>query len=301
MDKALLEGVWTALLTPFDVNGEIDFQAVGKLVDYVIDSGVSGLVVSGTTGEFCECSGEERAALAQLVSQVNVGRVPLIVGVTGGSYGETLQNIAEAERAGADALLVLPPIYWKLNEPGLFSYFKSLADATRLPILLYNYPQLVGSPLPVSLVRLIARDIPSVIGIKMSVRDIDKITEVITNARRERPDFAVFTGFEDLLPATIWAGGNGCISGLSNIWAGDVVECYRALRSDSINVGMVFERIVRYCGAYGLTSPSILGLKAVGQLLGRPIGVTARVFSDVDSRGAIELASAWIAAELSNK
>ena len=130
-------------------------------------------------------------------------------------------------------MLVLPPLYWKVDQDGMAAHFRAVAAATDRPVVLYDFPALTAAPVPASLVARLAADTPRVAGIKLTTRDARAIAAATTAARAERSDFAVFTGFEDLLAPAVALGADGTISGLANLVPDLVIELLAAARTDA--------------------------------------------------------------------
>jgi 2-dehydro-3-deoxy-D-pentonate aldolase len=288
-----LQGVFAALLTPLTDDLSLDRAGARALAEHLIDRGVHGLVPLGTTGEFCELLPAERQELATAVVAGARGRVPVLAGVSGVSTTETVAHAAELADSGVDGLLVLPPLYWKLDEDGLYHHFRRIARATDLPVVLYDYPALTGCPLPPDLVRRLAEDEPRIIGIKLTVRDVLAVTAVLRAVKPRRPDFAVVPGFEDLLAPTIWRGGDGMIGGMANFCPELLISLYGGLRAGT-DVGAELATLADLFDAYRLTAPPILGLKAVSAELGVPIRPVTRIAGG-DPAADVHAARAWAA------
>jgi 2-dehydro-3-deoxy-D-pentonate aldolase len=289
-----LEGVFAALLTPLSEDGSLDPAGAHDLTEHLVGRGVHGLVPLGTTGEFCELLPPERRELAAAVVAAARGRVPVLAGVSGLSTTDTQAHVAELADSGVDGVLVLPPLYWKLDEEGLYRHFRQVAEtAAGLPVVLYDFPALTGCPLPAGLVRRLAVDEPRIIGIKLTVRDSFDVTGVLRAVKPERPDFAVVPGFEDLLAPTVWGGGDGMIGGMANFCPELLVSLYRGLR-EGADVTAPLAELARMFEVYTLSAPPVLGLKAAGAELGVPIRPITRI-AGADPAATVQRARAWAA------
>lgn len=273
-----LSGLWVALLTPFDAEGRVDHVALADLVDDLVPRGVDGLVPLGSTGEFTELDRQERREVVSTVAGAAAGRVPVLAGVSGLSTSSTCRYAADAETAGADAVLVLPPLYWKQPDEGVLDHFRTVADATSLPVVAYDFPALTGLPLSPSLLGRLAAEEPRVVGVKLTVRDLAVVTAVLRATRSQRADFAVVTGFEDLIPGAMWAGADGGISGMANVVPDELVAMVGALREGAADTGERIREVLRHFDVYDLTVPAIPGLKAAAAALGRIPRADARLF-----------------------
>lgn len=218
------KGCGTALVTPFDDRGRIDFGALERIVDWQIKEGIDFLVPCGTTGESATLSGDERKAVTTAVVQTARGRVPVIAGAGGNHTAKAVFWARDAEASGADGILSVSPMYNKPTGEGLFRHFSAISDASRLPILVYNVPGRTGSDLEVeTIVRLAS--IPNVVGLKEASTNFGKIARLMTLLP---PDFAVFSGDDSTALALIALGASGLISVASNEIPGEMHELVAA-------------------------------------------------------------------------
>lgn len=208
-----LNGSLVAIVTPFNENGSIDFEAYERLVKRQLEGGTNAIVVAGTTGESAALSENEYADLIRFtVKQVN-GEVPVIVGSGSNVTQRAIQHSTVAKREGADGLLILNPYYNKPTEEGIFRHFKAIANSVDLPIILYNVPGRTGSNMSAELILKIANTLPNIIGVKEASGDLNQVMEIIAN----RPDnFKVYSGDDAMALSIIAAGGDGCISVVAN-------------------------------------------------------------------------------------
>jgi len=206
------KGCGTALVTPFDERGRIDFGALERLVDWQITSGIDFIVPCGTTGESATLSGDERKAVTAAVVTAAGGRVPVIAGAGGNHTAKAVFWARDAEAAGADGILSVSPMYNKPTAEGLFRHYSAIADATALPILVYNVPGRTGADLDVETILRLA-EIPKVAGLKEASGNFGKIARLMTLLPA---DFAVFSGDDSTALALIALGARGLISVASN-------------------------------------------------------------------------------------
>ena len=212
------KGCGTALITPFDDHGRIDFGALERLVEWQIKEGIDFLVPCGTTGESATLSGDERKAVTGAVVQAARGRVPVIAGAGGNHTAKAAFWARDAEAAGADGILSVSPMYNKPTPEGLFRHFSAISDASRLPILLYNVPGRTGSDLDVETILRLAT-IPNVVGLKEASANFGKIARLMTLVP---PDFLVFSGEDATALALVALGARGLISVASNEIPGEM-------------------------------------------------------------------------------
>ena len=212
------KGCGTALVTPFDEKGRIDFGALERLVDWQITQGIDFLVPGGTTGESATLSGSERKAVTAAVVHAADGRVPVIAGAGGNHTAKAVFWARDAAAAGASGILSVSPMYNKPTAEGLFRHFSAIAEATELPVVLYNVPGRTGSDLDVdTILRLI--EIPRVVALKEASPNFAKIARLMTALPE---DFVVFSGEDSTALALTALGGRGVISVASNEIPGEM-------------------------------------------------------------------------------
>ena len=199
-----------ALVTPFR-NGAVDRQALEGLVEHVIRGGVSGVVPCGTTGESPTLSHDEHDQVVAMTVEAAAGRVPVIAGAGSNSTAEAIRLTQAAEEAGASAVLSVNPYYNKPSQAGLERHFHAVADATRLPAILYNIPGRSGVELSVDTIARLAEH-PRIRAIKEATGKIDKVTEILSAT-----NLSVLSGDDALTLPLLALGGSGVISVLSNL------------------------------------------------------------------------------------
>jgi len=226
MKPLVLQGCGTALVTPFTPDGAVDYEAYARMVDRQVANGVHFLVPLATTGETPTLSAGEKTAIYQLVKEHAKG-LPLMPGVGVNNLTDTLANIKLIEPLGADALLVVVPYYNKPTQQGQYEYFKAVAAATSLPVIIYNVPGRTGANmLPDTVIRL-ANDVPNIRGIKEASGNYDQVSEII---RRAPEGFTVLSGDDDMTLAFMATGAHGVISVASNIAPKEVTEMVEAMQ-----------------------------------------------------------------------
>jgi 4-hydroxy-tetrahydrodipicolinate synthase len=206
------KGCGTALVTPFDEKGRIAFGALEELVDWQITQGIDFLVPCGTTGESATLSRDERKAVTAAVVRAANGRVPVVAGAGGNHTARAVFWAKDAAAAKADGILSVTPMYNKPSPDGLMRHFSAIAEATDLPILVYNVPGRTGQDLDVDTILRLA-EIPHVVGLKEASPNFGKIARLMAELPRE---FAVFSGEDSTALAAIALGARGVISVVSN-------------------------------------------------------------------------------------
>ncbi len=209
----MFTGSITALITPFR-NGKVDEGAFAKLVERQIAEGTNGLVPCGTTGESPTLSHEEHRRVTEICIEVAKKRVPVIAGCGSNATDEAIGLMEHAQKAGADAALIVTPYYNKPTQEGLYQHFKALHDAVPLPIIIYNIPGRSVVDMTVDTMARLNNDLPRIIGVKDATGDVARATR---QRRACGPDFLMLSG-EDITALGFNAhGGRGCISVTSNI------------------------------------------------------------------------------------
>lgn len=206
------KGCGTALVTPFDEKGRIAFGALEELVDWQIKQGIDFLVPCGTTGESATLSRDERKAVTAAVVRAANGRVPVVAGAGGNHTARAVFWAKDAAAAKADGILSVTPMYNKPSPDGLMRHFSAIAEATDLPMLIYNVPGRTGQDLDVDTILRLA-EIPHVVGLKEASPNFGKIARLMAELPRE---FAVFSGEDSTALAAIALGARGVISVVSN-------------------------------------------------------------------------------------
>jgi 4-hydroxy-tetrahydrodipicolinate synthase len=220
----MFTGSMTALVTPFR-GGEVDFRALADLVEMQIAGGTHALVPCGSTGESATLTHDEHVEIVRQVVRLARGRVPVIAGTGSNSTAEAIRLTRGAEDAGADGALLISPYYNRPTQEGICRHYEAVAEATRLPLILYNIPGRTGSNvLPETIARL-AR-VPNIVGVKEASGALAQVIEVIEAAG---PDFAVYSGDDILTLPIMAAGGKGAISVIANLLPRDSADLATAL------------------------------------------------------------------------
>lgn len=227
LSKPMFNGSIVALVTPFTEQGEIDLEALAGLVDFHLSSGTDGLVVAGTTGESAALGRDEFCRLLQRVSGLVGGRVPVLAGTGTASTRSTVEHTAMAAEYGADAVLVVTPYYVKPPQTGLEAHYRAIADASKLPVVLYNVPSRTAvDMLPATVERLSSHE--RIVGVKEAVPDATRIEELCS---RCGPGFSVLSGDDASCLDAMKHGAHGVISVAANVVPGPMHElCAAAAR-----------------------------------------------------------------------
>ncbi len=211
---AIFEGAGVAIVTPFHADGSVNYEKFAELLEFQIANGTDAIIVCGTTGEASTLSHEEHLDVIRYCVKKVAGRIPVIAG-TGSNCTETAIYLStEAEKAGVDGLLLVTPYYNKATQNGLYAHFKAVADAVRLPIILYNVPSRTGcNILPQTAVRM-CTEVANIVGIKEACGNISQITKLAALAQGK---IDIYSGNDDQIVPILALGGKGVISVLSNV------------------------------------------------------------------------------------
>ncbi|WP_394907271.1 4-hydroxy-tetrahydrodipicolinate synthase [uncultured Mesonia sp.] len=202
-------GTGVALVTPFTADSEVDEIALRKIVRYQIENGIDYLVVLGTTAESATLTSKEKARIKQIVIDENNGELPLVLGLGGNSTQQVVDQIQNEDLTGFDALLSVSPFYNKPTQEGIYQHFKQVAQATKMPIILYNVPGRTASNMLLHTVARLASDFENIIGIKEAAGDLVQAMQLIDNCPK---DFLVISGDDMITLPMVLAGGAGVIS-----------------------------------------------------------------------------------------
>ena len=205
--------VSTAMVTPFDSKGNVDFQKTTTLVNYLIANGTDSLVLAGTTGESPTLSSEEKIALLRHVVKVVEKRVPIIMGTGSNNTYASIEMTKKAEQNGADAIMLVAPYYSKTNQEGLYQHFKAIAESTSLPVMVYNIPGRASVNIePETIIRL--SEISNIVAVKEASGDLNAMTQIIAGTD---DDFVLYSGDDALLLPVLAIGGAGVVSVASHV------------------------------------------------------------------------------------
>ncbi|ADN01816.1 4-hydroxy-tetrahydrodipicolinate synthase [Spirochaeta thermophila] len=209
----MFRGVFTALITPFNKDGSVDYGALRDLVEIQITEGVNGLVPVGTTGESPTVTHEENVKIVEVVVDQTKGRVPVIAGTGSNCTDEAIQMTKRAKEIGADATLQVAPYYNKPNQEGFYRHFVTIAETCELPVIVYNIPGRTGKNVePETILRLAGH--PLIAGVKEASGSMAQVMEILA----KRPEgFAVLSGDDNLTLPIVALGGDGVVSVASNI------------------------------------------------------------------------------------
>ena len=206
--KALI-GTGVALITPFKPDLSVDHQALAAIVEFNITNGVDYLVISGTTGESVTITSKEKKEITATIIEANKGRVPLVIGIGGNNTAAVIEELKSTDLSPFTAILSVAPYYSKPTQEGFYQHFKAIAEASTIPVILYNVPGRTAKNVEPSTVLRLANDFESIVAVKEAGNNRDQYLELI---KHKPTDFLVISGDDDLVLGVTLAGGSGVIS-----------------------------------------------------------------------------------------
>lgn len=232
----------TAMVTPFNADGSVNYEKVADLAEWLINNGSDGLVVAGSTGEAATMSAEEKLELFRVVVNRINKRVPVIAGTGSNNTADSIKMTKMAEAMGVDGVLIVGPYYNKPTQEGFYQHFAAVAQSTALPIIVYNVPGRTASNIAPATVARLAEDFENIVAIKEAAGNVAQVAELYTVLPE---DFTIYSGDDGLILPFMSVGATGLISVLSNIGGGilqDVMQAYedgRVKEAAKLNAKMV--------------------------------------------------------------
>lgn len=260
--------VSTAMVTPFDHKGNIDFAKTTKLVNYLIENGTDSLVVAGTTGESPTLSTEEKLALFRHVVEAAAGRVPVVAGTGSNNTQSSIELTEKAEETGVDAIMLVAPYYNKPNQEGLYQHFKEVAESTSLPVMLYNVPGRAVTKIAAETIVKLSK-LPNVVAVKEASGDLDAMTEIIANTGE---NFALYSGDDALALPVLAIGGTGVVSVASHVIGNEMQQMIADFeKGDVAQAAKAHQKLLPIMNAM-FAAPSPTPVKTALQLKGLDVG-----------------------------
>ena len=234
----IFEGVGVALATPFTHN-EVDFDALRRHVKYLLDNNAKSIVVNGTTAENPTLTDEEKDQILEVVVNVVDGRVPVIAGTGTNNTQKSIQASVRAREIGADAIMLITPYYNKTNQRGLIAHFTTIADAVKLPVVLYNVPSRTNMTIDAETVETLSEN-EYIVALKDATNDFDYLEDL--KQRLNLDEFALYSGNDDNIVDYFNQGGHGVISVVANVIPNAFQSFYDAKQNDE-NIQSQFQPI----------------------------------------------------------
>lgn len=250
------------VLTCFDQKGEIDYEGMHQLYERVIQAGLDGIVILGSSGEFysltyAECEAVGRDAVAYIA-----GRVKLYIGTGRLILQETVALSNEMIKEGASGVIIVPPYYINASDEGFYAYYHQAAQGIRGDILLYNYPDRTGYDISIPVLERLLAEHRNIIGIKDTVESPSHTQKIIKALRPLYPDFKIYSGYDNNFLPVVMAGGNGCIAAISNIEPKLCAAWVRAVREENFtDAAEIHREIVKQMDIYYVSVPFMPAMK----------------------------------------
>ncbi len=262
--KALI-GMGVALVTPFKHDGSVDHKALARVVEYNISNGTDYLVISGTTGESVTITKDEKAAIVQTIIKTNAGRLPLVIGIGGNNTAAVIDELQSTDLSPFVAVLSVSPYYSKPTQEGLYQHFKAVADASSIPVILYNVPGRTSKNMEPETSLRLARDVNNIIAIKEAGNSPEQYKILIEN---KPTNFMVISGDDDLVLDVVLQGGSGVISVIGQALVKDFSEMIHFGLKGNHNAAKTIEKKVMPLIGLIFEENNPAGIKAVLQQLG---------------------------------
>jgi len=284
-----LKGVIPAIVTPFNKNDELDHKGIEDLVNFLVEGDVHAIMTTGGTGEFPQLLKEEKREVIRTIVRVADGRLPVIAGTAGCGTKETVLLSKDAMEAGADAVIVTPPYYFKLPEESLFEHFRLLSENVAIPIVIYNNPLYTGNNLSPELIDRIT-DINGVIGLKQSNTDLGQFVEVVRMCGEK---ISVCTGIDSQFYPSLCAGGKGIFSTAACVIPKQMVQIYNLTMAKKFEEAYELHMKVQNLNCLLEYDPGYVSpCKEALQMMGLPGGAVRKPLPDLtpDQRDVLRVA-----------
>jgi len=260
-----LIGTGVALVTPFKKDFSIDIEALQRIVNFSIDGGVEYLVVMGTTAENATLTQAEKELVITTVINTNKGRLPLVLGVGGNNTMQIVEELKTGDFSAFEAILSVSPYYNKPTQEGIYQHFKAIAEASPIPVILYNVPGRTSSNMLPSTVIRLANDFKNVVAIKEAAGDVVQVMQLIKNAPK---DFLVISGDDMIALPIVLAGGAGVISVIGQGFPKEFSEMIRLGLNKKVSEAFKTQYFLSDCIDMIFEQGNPAGIKQVFQALG---------------------------------
>ncbi|ARJ39649.1 4-hydroxy-tetrahydrodipicolinate synthase [Sporosarcina ureae] len=261
--------IMTAMVTPFDERGDIDYPATQNLINHLLANGTDALVVAGTTGESPTLTAQEKVELFKFTVQTVAGRAPVIAGTGTNSTRESIDLTIQAEEAGVDGIMLVVPYYNKPCQEGLYQHFKTIAQTTTLPVMLYNIPgRSAVNMLPETIIRL-ANNVSNITSVKEASGDLEAVAAIIEHTG---DDFFVYTGDDASTLPVLAIGGTGIVSVSAHIIGNEMQEMVRHFKTGNTKQAATIYRGLLPIMQAMFAAPNPSPTKAALNLTGVPVG-----------------------------
>ena len=289
---ALFEGAGVALVTPFKENGEVNYEKLEEIVEEQIAGSTDAIIACGTTGEASTMTHEEHLDVIEYICRVTKKRIPVVAG-TGSNCTETAVYLsAEAEKRGADGLLLVSPYYNKATQKGLMAHFTAVADAVKIPVILYNIPGRTGVTIKPETIAALCRDVDNIVGVKEASGNFSAIATLMSLSDGK---VDLYSGNDDQIVPLLSLGGKGVISVLSNVaprQTHDICASYFA-GDVKTSAGLQLKAIPLITELFSEVNP--IPVKAAMNMMGKGVGPLRMPLTEMESQNQEKLKKAMTA------
>ncbi|MDO4268388.1 MAG: 4-hydroxy-tetrahydrodipicolinate synthase [Eubacteriales bacterium] len=286
---AIFEGAGVALITPFKDNGDVNYEKLAELVEEQIAGGTDAIIVCGTTGESATMTHEEDDEVIRFVCRQVNHRIPVIAGTGSNCTREAVKKTIAAEESGADGLLLVTPYYNKATQNGLIKHFTEIANAVKIPVLLYHIPGRTGVTMKPETIVKLCKEVPNIVGVKEASGNFSAIAEIMHLAGGE---IDVYSGNDDQIVPLLSLGGKGVISVLSNVAPQQTHEiCASYFRGDvKKSCQMQLDAIPLINALFCEVNP--IPVKAAMNMMGKEVGPLRMPLTEMEPENQKRLAQA---------
>ena len=289
---ALFEGAGVALVTPFKENGEVNYEKLEEIVEEQIAGGTDAIIACGTTGEASTMTHEEHLDVIEYICRVTKKRIPVVAG-TGSNCTETAVYLsAEAEKRGADGLLLVSPYYNKATQKGLMAHFTAVADAVKIPVIIYNIPGRTGVTIKPETIAALCRDVDNIVGVKEASGNFSAIATLMSLSDGK---VDLYSGNDDQIVPLLSLGGKGVISVLSNVaprQTHDICASYFA-GDVKTSAGLQLKAIPLITELFSEVNP--IPVKAAMNMMGKGVGPLRMPLTEMEPQNQEKLKKAMTA------
>jgi 4-hydroxy-tetrahydrodipicolinate synthase len=264
--------ILTPVITAFDREGNLDEQGNKAVWDHLVENGIDGIAVMGSTGEFFSMSMEQKRDLTRMACEHIKGKTKALIGTSCMQVDETIELSNYALDLGADAVMIIHPYYFALSDESVEVFYDAVASNINGNIILYNFPDRTGKDLTPEVVINLLRKHKNIVGYKDTVTTFKHTRELLDLTRDAFPEFQIYSGFDEFLAHNILAGGNGCVGGLSNIYPGVFTQWTKAINEKDMEKVSEYQQKIDFLMAmYDIGTPFIPIVKKAMILKGLPI------------------------------
>lgn len=287
---SLFTGAGVALITPMNTDGSVNYEKLEEIIEFQIANHTDAIIICGTTGEASTLTNEEHLECIRFCCEVTNKRIPVIAGTGSNCTASAVYLSKEAEKAGADGLLVVTPYYNKCTQNGLKAHFTEIAKTVNVPIILYNIPGRTGVKIMPETVVSLCRDVDNIVGVKDATGDISEVASVLSLAKKENVQVDLYSGNDDQIVPVVSLGGKGVISVLSNILPQDTHDMVASYLEGDAKKSMELQ--LKYFDLIGALFCEVnpIPVKKAMNLMGMKVGSLRSPLTEMEDANAKRLA-----------